>query len=279
MRRCDVVICFTDPDEIEYRLPLDLLDREIDRVEVDGVPFRRDMGETEWKVGEISADRLAAAESPMKSSLAQLKAEFERERRERRIADAAIFAAVVAVLLGIAIALVVPYAQADEIECEWTWKVAPSDRLNTESLQRIRKAEMQETAKRAFDALREWSAEHAVQPYEEPTYEAYYEPTYYEPTYYAPTYYAPSYANDFASQGVVYEDGTRYTWYSSNSAYHYRTPEWSVDGEGFYRDSDGYYVVASTDVPMGGTVDTPWGEGKVYDTGCDGGTVDMYTAF
>lgn len=203
-----------------------------------------------------------------------LRASIDREERLRRRADMAILAALLAILAGVAIALVVPSAQAEEIECEWTWKVAPSDKLNTESLQRIRKAEMQETAKRAFDALREWSAEHAVQTYEEPTYEAYYEPTYYEPTY-----YAPSYANDFASQGVVYEDGTRYTWYSSNAAYHYRTPEWSVDSEGFYRDSDGYYVVASTDVPMGGTVDTPWGEGKVYDTGCDSGTVDLYTTF
>lgn len=212
--------------------------------------------------------------SKVVSEIDLLRADLDREERLRRRADAAIFAAIAAVLLGIALVLVVPYAQADEIEVEWTWKVAPSDKLNTESLQRIRKAEMRETAQRAFDALREWSAEHAVQTYEEP----YQEPTYYEP-YYEPAYHAPSYANDFASQGVVYEDGTRYTWYSSNSAYHYRTPEWSVDPDGFYRDSEGYYVVASTDVPMGGTVSTPFGEGKVYDTGCDGGTVDLYTAF
>lgn len=213
--------------------------------------------------------------SKVVSEIDLLRADLDREERLRRRGDAAIFAAMAVILVGIAIALVVPYAQADEIEREWTWQVAPSDKLNTESLQRIRKAEMQETARRAFDALREWSAQHAAQPiHDEPSWEQSWEPTYYEPTG-----YAPSYANDFASQGVVYEDGTRYTWYSSNSAYHYRTPEWSVDPDGFYRDSEGYYVVASTDVPMGGTVDTPWGEGKVYDTGCDGGTVDMYTAF
>lgn len=213
--------------------------------------------------------------SKVVSEIDLLRADLDREERLRRRADMAILAALLAILAGVAIALVVPSAQAEEIECEWTWQVAPSDKLNGDSLKRIRMAELRDNARQAVETLRDWSAEHAAQPIpDEPSWEQSWEPTYYEPAY-----YAPSYANDFASQGVVYEDGTRYTWYSSNSAYHYRTPEWSVDGDGFYRDSDGYYVVASTDVPMGGTVDTPWGEGKVYDTGCDSGTVDLYTTF
>lgn len=277
MRRCDVVICFTDPDEIEYRLPLDLLDREIDRVEVDGVPFRRDMGDREWKVGEISADRLVAAESPMRSSLAQLKAEFERERRERRIADAAIFAAIAAVLLGIALVLVVPYAQADEIEVEWTWRVAPSDKLNSDALRRIRTAELKDNAQRAVEALRQWASEHAAQTYEEP----YQEPTYYEP-YYEPTYYAPSYevSGGLTPQsGVNYHDGRTEMYYSSSVLYHYRTGEWTVDSEGFYRTDGGQYVVAASDMPIGTTFQGSKGECVVMDSGCDAGVTDYYVAW
>ena len=90
--------------------------------------------------------------------------------------------------------------------------------------------------------------------------------------------YAPD-GNGFKYQGVVYQNGTRYTYYSSNVLYHYRTSEWSSDGQGFYRDSDGYYVVASDDYPQGSVVSTPWGDGKVYDCGAGSGTIDMYVSF
>lgn len=83
----------------------------------------------------------------------------------------------------------------------------------------------------------------------------------------------------FKSQGVVYDNGTRFTWYSSNASRHYRTDEWTAGEDGFYRDSDGYLVVASDDYAQGDTVDTPWGEARVYDSGCDSGTVDMYTNY
>lgn len=88
-----------------------------------------------------------------------------------------------------------------------------------------------------------------------------------------------AYGNDFMHEGVrVGEDGTEYTWYSSNTARHWRTGEWTVDEDGFYRDADGYYVVATDGAAEGDVVDTPWGEGRVYDGGC-GSAVDMYTAF
>lgn len=212
--------------------------------------------------------------SKVVSEIDLLRADLDREERLRRRADAAIFAAIAAILVGIAIALVVPYAQADEIECEWTWKVAPSDKLNTESLQRIRKAEMQETAQRAFDALREWSAEHAVQTYEEPTYEAYYEPTYYEPTYYAPSYEVSGGLTP--QSGVNYHDGRTEMYYSSSVLYHYRTGEWTVDSEGFYRTDGGQYVVAASDMPIGTTFQGSKGECVVMDSGCDAGVTDYY---
>ena len=109
------------------------------------------------------------------------------------------------------------------------------------------------------------------------------EPTY---TYTAapdptPTYTAPSSGTgNFQSDGVWYDDNYRYTWYSSNAAYHYRTPEWSAGSDGIYRDSEGYVVVASSDYAHGTVIeDTPFGAAKVYDTGCASGTLDVYTNY
>lgn len=97
----------------------------------------------------------------------------------------------------------------------------------------------------------------------------------------APTYSAPSSGTgNFQSDGVWYDDSYRYTWYSSNAAYHYRTPEWTAGSDGIYRDSEGYVVVASSDHAQGTVItDTPFGAAKVYDTGCASGTLDVYTNF
>lgn len=86
-------------------------------------------------------------------------------------------------------------------------------------------------------------------------------------------------SGDFKSQGVIYENGTRYTYYSSNVLYHYRTPEWTAGNDNIYRDSDGYIIVASNDHAQGAVVSTPFGEGKVYDSGCASGTIDIYTNY
>lgn len=76
--------------------------------------------------------------------------------------------------------------------------------------------------------------------------------------------------------GVNYYNGTRETYYSSNILYHYRTPEWTVGADGVYRDSNGYVVVASSDLAQGSVLETSFGTAKVYDTGCPSGTVDVY---
>lgn len=86
-------------------------------------------------------------------------------------------------------------------------------------------------------------------------------------------------SGDFKSQGVIYENGTRYTYYSSNVLYHYRTPEWTAGSDNIYRDSDGYIVVASNDHAQGEVVSTPFGEGRVYDSGCASNTIDIYTNY
>lgn len=79
------------------------------------------------------------------------------------------------------------------------------------------------------------------------------------------------------TSGVNYYNGWRETYYSSNVLYHYRTPEWSVDENGVYRDAEGYVVVASSSDGQGAVVETSFGLGKVYDSGCAYGTHDIYT--
>ena len=89
------------------------------------------------------------------------------------------------------------------------------------------------------------------------------------------------------SNGVNYYGGHRETWYSSNesggSATAVPVPGLWCDDNGIYRDADGYVVVASDDRGYGSTVDTSWGEGKVYDNfgGSSSGTdaVDIYTSW
>lgn len=105
----------------------------------------------------------------------------------------------------------------------------------------------------------------------------------YEPVTY---YYSGSYSgNDFKSAGVVYgDDGTRYTWYSQNvlpggGLHELNANGRHVNDNGYICDADGYIAVASSDHEMGTVINTPFGEAKVYDTGCDSGTVDVYTDF
>lgn len=94
----------------------------------------------------------------------------------------------------------------------------------------------------------------------------------------------------FKKIGVINENGWRYTWYSSNVLHHYRTSEWTPDENGVYRDSAGNVVVACVAevdqdgeivryVNQGETVPTPFGIGKVYDSGCAAGTIDVYVNF
>jgi hypothetical protein len=83
------------------------------------------------------------------------------------------------------------------------------------------------------------------------------------------------------SNGVVYFMGHRETWYSTNEASGKATA-WSIPGkhvadDGTIRDEDGFICVASSDHRKHTIVMTSVGPGKVYDTGCSHGTVDVYT--
>ena len=75
--------------------------------------------------------------------------------------------------------------------------------------------------------------------------------------------------------------GHHETWYSTNEAAGKNTA-WEIPGkhvadDGTIRDEDGYICVASSDHKHGTIVMTSVGPGKVYDTGCSHGTIDVYT--
>ena len=79
--------------------------------------------------------------------------------------------------------------------------------------------------------------------------------------------------------GVNYYNGRTETYYSSNVLYHYRTNEWTVDNEGFYRTDEGYYVVAASDMPQGTTFEGSKGTCIVLDSGCAEGVTDYYVSW
>lgn len=198
--------------------------------------------------------------------------------KEERLAEAAIAAVIMLVIVSIVAVMTVRPAQARDVEPEWTWKVYPTDRTNTEALWDMR---MREIGEWIDSIIAEYEAEKAAaeQAAIEAEQEAYYE-TYYEPTYYQPTYYGvngdPDGLNSFV--GVVDgPNGTIETAYSSNVLYHYRTSEWTPDEYGFYRTSDGYYVVASNEYEEGTVIETSRGEAMVLDGGCAEGYIDFYT--
>lgn len=84
----------------------------------------------------------------------------------------------------------------------------------------------------------------------------------------------------FQTLGVIYWGGYRWTWYSENvlPGGGLKIPgRWS-DGT-FVRDEDGCICVASSDLPWGTYIDTPWGPGRIYDCGCASGTLDVYVSW
>lgn len=90
-----------------------------------------------------------------------------------------------------------------------------------------------------------------------------------------------SYGGNFKRDGVIYQNGWRYTWYSQRvlPGGGLSIPGRHVGEDGLIRDQDGYIVVASDDHSKGSEVDTPFGAGKVYDSGSGSGTLDIYTDY
>lgn len=194
---------------------------------------------------------------------------------ENRLAEFGI-AVVTMLVVSLVVVVATQPAQAREVEPDWTWKVAPSDRTNTGALLRIK---MDEIEQRIAEIIAEYEAEQAAIEAEQ----AYYEPNefvYYDGAYYnTSTFDVSAYPTDGLTpqSGVNAYDGRVETYYSSNVLYHYNTAAWTVDDEGFYRTDEGYYVVAASDMPQGTTFETSKGTAQVLDSGCAEGVTDFYT--
>lgn len=83
--------------------------------------------------------------------------------------------------------------------------------------------------------------------------------------------------------GVVYYAGHRETWYSIHEPGQTVTA-WDIPGkhiadDGTIRDEDGFICIASSDHKAHTVIMTSVGIGKVYDTGCSHGTIDVYTTW
>lgn len=80
-------------------------------------------------------------------------------------------------------------------------------------------------------------------------------------------------------KGVNYYKGHKETYYSQRvlPGGGLKIPGRHVASDGTIRDKDNYICVASSDYPRGTVVETSLGPGKVYDTGCAKGTIDLYT--
>lgn len=86
---------------------------------------------------------------------------------------------------------------------------------------------------------------------------------------------------NFKSAGILYDDDWRYSYYSSQVLYHYKTPQWTLGSDGIYRDSRGYVIVASDAHPQGTVLETDlWGTVVVEDCGVGRkDTLDVYVGF
>ena len=89
-------------------------------------------------------------------------------------------------------------------------------------------------------------------------------------------------ASEFKNLGVIHWGGWKWTWYSQRvlPGGGLNIPGRHVDSHGYVCDSEGYIVLASSSLSKGTVVNTPFGKaGKVYDSGCAKGTLDVYTDF
>lgn len=87
------------------------------------------------------------------------------------------------------------------------------------------------------------------------------------------------YNHPFMSQGRANDGAWNYTWYSQRvlPGGGLDIPGRHVTEDGFVRDADGNICVASDDLDQGAEIETPYGKGKVYDTGSGSGNLDLYT--
>ena len=95
--------------------------------------------------------------------------------------------------------------------------------------------------------------------------------------------YKPKYSSRyFKSMGVVHYGGKRWTWYSQRvlPGGGLNIPGRHLDDNGYVCDKNNYICLASNDLQKGTIINTPFGkQGKIYDCGCELGTIDTYVGW
>lgn len=89
-------------------------------------------------------------------------------------------------------------------------------------------------------------------------------------------------AKTFKRMGVIRWNGWKWTWYSQKvlPGGGLKIPGRHLDKNNYVCDKNGYIVLSSSSLKKGTVIKTPFGKkGKVYDTGCARGVVDVYTNF
>ena len=91
-------------------------------------------------------------------------------------------------------------------------------------------------------------------------------------------------SNDLYYNGVIYWNNHKWTWYSEKvlPGGGLNIPGRYTDSDGFVCDENGYICLAADHsyIAPGTVIDTPFGRpGKLYDTGCAYGTVDVYVGY
>ena len=184
--------------------------------------------------------------------------------------DIVFWGALITIALGFVILFIDGLTHAEAIEPEQPQEIAcDSEPTNVETI----------TVDEFMDKAREaWERVTAV-PEEEPEEEEYAEEYYYEPVYYG-GYTGGSTATSMHDlvngQGRAYDDnGTSYTYFYDVCG-DLDIPGEHKDADGVSYDGDGYIVVAADGHDYGEVIDTPFGQGKVYDKGSGYGNVDIY---
>lgn len=206
--------------------------------------------------------------------------EWHRRAERHAVRDAVCLG--VAFLLGYALLLAVGYfvafGTASEIEARETEAIAVTDKPEPKP---IEEQVVEETG-----YFEEADVEIALD--QEPAYLEQETPIHHDETEQAPAYYdviegySPEFTPEYLKEwGAVVDSGVKYTWYSQKvlPGGGLDIPGRHVDENGYVVDGEGRIAVASSDLPIGTEVETPFGDAVVYDTGCASGVVDIYTDF
>ena len=198
-----------------------------------------------------------------------------------RQADYAILAAILAVAIGICMAMFLRPSQAEGVS-RVEFAEDPTEQAYEPKVAETTPPEAPE-----IDAVEAESGVEAPFEVETVTYTPDEQTAPYTPSAPSGGIYVAEYDPAYNENGPTREmpgwyDGYLETYY--NASAHYLASTWTLDDEGFYRDSEGRYVVGveighADEMPYGTVVMTGRGEGVVYDYGAGAEVHDFATAW